>query len=396
MTPALLALSMPRIGGLSESLNYAAALEKEKQSENEEDAGLKKIQATVRARMAREKFLASKESAITIQSGVRGLNTRRMLLSMMKTSKQKKHSVFQTYSGKGNAFATSMAKFKQEDLNSVTETLAQAKLATARKGPNTERLHGQGTRRRDHSKNYAATKEVDRKRKLLLRDARRLPPIDAVLRVDKYGQTVLFHLVQHPATWIVLGMYAATAVACRNGQIPETTDLERDAFESGGVASFITFMVVFYVGYCYNRYSEMFADLETVMREIINCCSVARCCFKDKAALYDLWRFLNLLHVTAYCGVTVTYNRVNLCDEFCNQHGLLTDPALREKLEAIDLESPLAWSTCMVWALEVVEGRATASPPDFAPPIHKEMNECILAIGAALSRIYAKEYQGEC
>ena len=138
----------------------------------------------------------------------------------------------------------------------------------------------------------------------------------------------------------------------------------------------------------------MFEDLEAVMRAIINCCSVARVCFKDKAALYDLWRFLNLLHVTAYCGVTSTYNRNNLCDEFCNQHGLLTDPALRERLDAIDVESPLAWSTCMVWALEVVEGRADEG--DFPPPIHKEMNECILAIGAALSRIYAKEYQGEC
>ena len=80
-------------------------------------------------RMARE--VSSKESAIAIQSGVRGLNTRRMLLSMMKTSKQK-HSVFRLTAEE--AFATSMAKFKQEDLNSVTETLAQAKLATAPRG----------------------------------------------------------------------------------------------------------------------------------------------------------------------------------------------------------------------------------------------------------------------
>ena len=60
---------------------------------------------------------------------------------------------------------------------------------------------------------------------------------------------------------------------------------------------------------CYNRYSDMFADLETVMRSIINCCSCARVSFKDKAALYDLWRFLNLLHVTSYCGVTATYSK---------------------------------------------------------------------------------------
>ena len=56
------------------------------------------------------------------------------------------------------------------------------------------------------------------------------------------------------------------------------------------------------VGYCYNRFTSMFSDLEAVMRNIINCCAVARVSFHDAAALYDLWRYLNLLHVTAYCG----------------------------------------------------------------------------------------------
>ena len=87
------------------------------------------------------------------------------------------------------------------------------------------------------------------------------------------------------------------------------------------------------VGYCYTRYSAMFGDLETCMRSIIQCCTVARVSFRDSAALYDLWRFLNLLHVTAYCGVSATYTRANLCDEFCAQHGLLIDPNVRERLE---------------------------------------------------------------
>jgi hypothetical protein len=142
---------------------------------------------------------------------------------------------------------------------------------------------------------------------------------------------------------------------------------------------------------CYNRYSDMFADLELVMHSIIQCCFVARVTFKDKAALYDLWRFLNLLHVTAYCGVTTTYSRRNLFDEFCAQHGLLADPAVRERLEAVDVDSPLAWNTCLVWALEVVQARAEAN--DFPPPIHKEMVELILAAGSSISRIYAQEYQ---
>ena len=125
------------------------------------------------------------------------------------------------------------------------------------------------------------------------------------------------------------------------------------------------------------------------MRSIINCCAVARVSFRDTAALYDLWRFLNLLHVTAYTAMSATYNKNNLCDEFCAQHGLLTDPAVRERLYAIDVESPLAWSTCMVWSLEVVQLRFDAG--DFASPIHKDLVEAITAVGSALSRIYAQE-----
>lgn len=127
------------------------------------------------------------------------------------------------------------------------------------------------------------------------------------------------------------------------------------------------------------------------MRQIVNCCSIARVEFKDSAALYDLWRFLNLLHVTAYCGCTATYNKANLCEEFCRQHGLLTDPSVRERLEEIDVESPVAWSTCMVWALEVVHMRADAK--DFSSPIHSVLVGSIAEIGSALSRIYAQEYQ---
>ena len=227
--------------------------------------------------------------------------------------------------------------------------LAQAGFKKARQGQQVVRLHGSGAKARAHS--YAETKAADQRRKRLLFDARRISPIDTVLRVDKIGQTVLHHLFCHTVTWIVLLAHRSTAVLCRYGYLGGKTVFSDAAESFEGSDILITFMIVFYVGYCYNRYSAMFGDLELTMRSIINCCAVARVCFKDSASLYDLWRFLNLLHVTAYCGCTATYNRANLCDEFCQEHGLLTDPSVRERLEEIDIESPQAWSTCMVWAL---------------------------------------------
>ena len=89
----------------------------------------------------------------------------------------------------------------------------------------------------------------------------------------------------------------------------------------------------------------------------------------------------------------MTYNRVNLCDEFCNEHGLLTDPALREKLEAIDLESPRVVYLHGLGA-EVVEG--VLLPPPTSRHRSTRDERVHSSVGAALSRIYAKEYQGEC
>lgn len=137
----------------------------------------------------------------------------------------------------------------------------------------------------------------------------------------------------------------------------------------------------------------MFDDLEQVMRCIINCSAVARTAFKNRAALYDLWRYLNLLHVTAYCGVTETYTRENLFSEFCEAHALLISPKVRQAFDEMDIDDrgASACNTCMVWALEIVHARAEAG--DFSPPIHKEMGELITGIGSGLARLYSQEYQ---
>ena len=98
-----------------------------------------------------------------------------------------------------------------------------------------------------------------------------------MLRFDKLGQTVLLPILFHPVPWLILITYGTTAALTRHGTLVfDQDDLEdgRNAFDGSGIL--ITFMIVFYVGYCYNRYSSMFADLEVCVRSIINTCAVAR------------------------------------------------------------------------------------------------------------------------
>ena len=59
-----------------------------------------------------------------------------------------------------------------------------------------------------------------------------------------------------------------------------------------------SFMIIFYVGYCYGRQQSFFAEAQRIMMAIQNSCAVARCIFKDREAVENLWRHLNLLHIS--------------------------------------------------------------------------------------------------
>lgn len=73
-------------------------------------------------------------------------------------------------------------------------------------------------------------------------------------RWDKTFQTVLRHLPQHLITWLVLGIYAMFAGLTSHGYIqPLDPDIDVGLSEAGIL---VTFMIVFYVGYCYNRFEQ--------------------------------------------------------------------------------------------------------------------------------------------
>jgi hypothetical protein len=331
-----------------------------------------KLQSAERARNARARLLRSKNATVVVQSSFRGFSSRRYSTTRPANSARATSFAAGASSRRQSPFRGSRRSSREGDDSTgtaVTHSVAQAMFSKARAASEVQRLHADGTTAgRGQASTWMDTQAADARRKALLFDARTLSPMDTTIRIDKLGQTVVVRLLRSPVTWAVFAVYGVTAFACRQDYWRFHDRMMGDSFD--GSDTLITFMIVFYVGYCYNRYSAMFADLELTMRSIICCCSVARVSFKDSAAQYDLWRFLNLLHVTAYCGVTATYNKANLCDEFCAQHGLLSDPVVRERLEAMDIESPQAWSMCLVWALEVVHQRAEAK--DFASPIHKE------------------------
>ena len=127
----------------------------------------------------------------------------------------------------------------------LSQGIARAKFAVARKAQQTESLHSKGRPAWGVTSSYAGTKAADARRKALLYDARNLSPIYTVWRLDKIWQTAVLQLFCHPGTWLVFAMYIVTAVLVRKGRV-EFSDIDRDTFEGG--TTLVIFMIVFYVG----------------------------------------------------------------------------------------------------------------------------------------------------
>ena len=74
------------------------------------------------------------------------------------------------------------------------------------------------------------------------------------------------------------------------------------------------------------------------MATILNVCALARTTLKRPQDAVDLWRFLNLLHVAAYCGLTPTYNRQNLLDQFVRDFGLASSHGVAKRTDEVDVD----------------------------------------------------------
>jgi hypothetical protein len=167
--------------------------------------------------------------------------------------------------------------------------------------------------RRKQAKTFEDLQLIDLRRKMLLALARALSPMMTAMRMELLPKTVLPRLMRRRLMYIVFVTWAITAT-CARLEITES-DIEENMFDGAGVM--VTFMIVFYVGYCYSRYNTLFANVRVIMRGVVGCCAIARANFGDEAEVRTLMRYLNLLHVAAYTGLSPTYSVENFFNPMC-------------------------------------------------------------------------------
>ena len=237
--------------------------------------------------------------------------------------------------------------------------------------------------------------KADMERKALLSLARDISPIDSIARLSALPRTVIPRILSHYLTWLVVLIYIVASVICRIGV--DFGDLDLTAFDSSN--TLITFMIIFYVGYCYNRYTAQFADVEHIMHAIIDACVLARVTFRDSDEVLRLWRYLSLLHLSAYTGLTSSYTEANFFAPMCKRHGLGPKTDAERAAEAPALEAlhngdgAAAVHAYQIWSYEILQTEAQRPNARITPPVHARMNHEIMEVGKAAKRLHAYTYQ---
>jgi len=137
------------------------------------------------------------------------------------------------------------------------------------------------------------------------------------------------------------------------------------------------------------------------MNSIVNACLSARATFSDQQEVHRLWRYLNLLHVSAYCGMTDYLTKQNFFLPLCEKHKLLGEDGFvrAEELSALDQvgldeSGARACSMYQVWCYEVLKAEQKRSGSEnFSAPIHAQLSNEVKAIGDHIKRLFAYRFQ---
>jgi len=245
----------------------------------------------------------------------------------------------------------------------------------------------------DGPETFEELMKQDLKKKRLLGLARSLSPMNTALKISLFPRTVIPRLFQRQLTWVVLGTWIGTSACARMG-ITEG-DIDTGVFDGAG--TMVTFMIIFYVGYCYTRYTDQFTDVQTIMRSVISATAQARACFGDDAEVEILYRYLNMLHVAAYCGLSPNYSEKAFFKPLCEKHKLFGEGEQRIAEQmilgkiGIDSEGGRAWQLLYVWSLQVINREFKAG--HISPPVHAQLTTSVNDIADSCGNLYAFSYQ---
>ena len=122
-------------------------------------------------------------------------------------------------------------------------------------------------------KSFQETVELDEQRKVLLQVARVDKVATLCFHLKRLANTVVPRVLQNLLTVLVLITYGVVAYVVRNKHW-DISSIDLDLIESQGMSTLVTFMIIFYVGYCYDRHYAQYLEANKGRNALVDCCAM--------------------------------------------------------------------------------------------------------------------------
>ena len=203
--------------------------------------------------------------------------------------------------------------------------------------------------------------EIDDQRGKMKHATRIANPNALVFHIRDIGYTAIWDVVKTKNFILVMIIYVVVAVLQRNGWMSEDNNaiLLRSVAE---IDLLLVFLIIFYFGYCYSRYFEMYRNSLRICHLLEE--MVIRVCnsYEEPDKIRDMWRYVNLMHILVYVKLSHVYTRDNFFLPIVKDFNLLPHEKERDFLMVLDMENTSrALNAVWMWCICLNKSAKVAS-----------------------------------
>lgn len=143
-----------------------------------------------------------------------------------------------------------------------------------------------------------------------------------------------------------------------------------------------------------NRFWQQHELCMTAKNAISAVCSLVRASHMSDEEVHNIWRWLNLAHLSGYVGLSPIYTRVNFLEGVAKEHNLIGRKSIEfNRLNEMDTEGtgPATYGEFMVWALRGIEYASSQGTISFASA--QNCQGQILSMRAGMTGLFDLQFQ---
>jgi hypothetical protein len=202
----------------------------------------------------------------------------------------------------------------------------------------------------DVPRSYSEIKEIEGERKRLSEASKSYSGLQVL---TTFTGTIIPHIICSPQSWFILMLYCVIRSLMNYDIIFQGPDMPQiNTAVVSIMGGFMSFFIVFFLSQTYSRFMQNLELTTRVRGRAFHMLIIARSTL-PKEETYRLFRYLNVIHILAYIGLSEIYTEKNILIPLNEKYYLLTEPEF-QRLRSIGLKGGSAHREVIVWCIDMI------------------------------------------